>query len=166
MKNKRGKIVSKKQNANGKRAYKNVENWVKAFMQARKILHVQGFHTINGGSLQGKALYFKAKVDEGLHAGAEGSACSRFSSHQWWKFAGKGPVFQGESGRRPSCRRGRFCMFKVFIPSMVEVCRERPCISRRKWTKAFMQARKVLHVQGFHPINGGSLQGKALYFKA
>merc|ERR1711904_587061 len=62
MKNKRGKIVSKKQSANGKRAYKNVENWTKAFMQARRILHVQGFHAINGGSLQGKALYFKAKA--------------------------------------------------------------------------------------------------------
>merc|ERR1719316_947288 len=62
MKNKRGKIVSKKLNAKGKRAFKNVETWTEAFMQAREMLRVEGFHAINGKSLQGKALYFKAKA--------------------------------------------------------------------------------------------------------
>merc|ERR1719235_2106172 len=62
MKNKRGKIVSKKMNAKGKRAYKNVETWIEAFMQARDMLRVEGFHAINGKTLQGKALYYKAKA--------------------------------------------------------------------------------------------------------
>merc|ERR1719198_2527019 len=61
IKNKRGKIVSKRQSAAGKRAYGNIKAWVEAFISARKALHVQGFHAVNGKSLQGKALYFKAK---------------------------------------------------------------------------------------------------------
>merc|ERR1719390_148853 len=62
MKNKRGKIVSKRQNASGKRAWKNVETWCEAFMQAREMLRVEGFHAINGKTLQGKALYYKTKA--------------------------------------------------------------------------------------------------------
>merc|ERR1719161_410373 len=62
MKNKRGKIVSKKQNAKGKRAFKNVESWIEALMEARDMLRVDGFHAINGKTLQGKALYYKAKA--------------------------------------------------------------------------------------------------------
>eukprot|EP00929_Paragymnodinium_shiwhaense_P068248 TRINITY_DN342_c0_g3_i1.p2 TRINITY_DN342_c0_g3~~TRINITY_DN342_c0_g3_i1.p2 ORF type:complete len:140 (-),score=53.32 TRINITY_DN342_c0_g3_i1:304-723(-) len=62
MKNKRGKVVSKKQAANGKRAFKNVETWVDSVMQARKALSVNGFVPINGGTLQGKALYVKSKA--------------------------------------------------------------------------------------------------------
>merc|ERR1711903_272595 len=60
-KNKRGKVVSKRQSAAGKRRYGNIKAWTQAFMAARKALHVQGFHAVNGKSLQGKALYFKAK---------------------------------------------------------------------------------------------------------
>merc|ERR1719408_798221 len=62
MMNKRGKVVSKKQNAKGKRSFKNVETWVEAFMQAREMLRVDGFHAINGKTLQGKALYYKTKA--------------------------------------------------------------------------------------------------------
>merc|ERR1719375_809029 len=62
MRNKRGKVVSKRKNAQGKRAYKNVETWTEAFMQAREMLRVEGFHAINGKSLQGKALYYKTKA--------------------------------------------------------------------------------------------------------
>merc|ERR1712224_416536 len=62
MRNKRGKIVSKKNNAKGKRAFKNVETWVEALMQAREMLRVDGFHAVNGKTLQGKALYYKTKA--------------------------------------------------------------------------------------------------------
>jgi len=62
MKNKRGKIVSKRNNAFGKRAFKNIETWQEAFMQAREMLRVEGFHAINGKTLQGKALYYKTKA--------------------------------------------------------------------------------------------------------
>merc|ERR1711975_203363 len=61
IKNKRGKVVSKRQSAAGKRRYGNIKPWTQAFMAARKALHVQGFHAVNGKSLQGKALYFKTK---------------------------------------------------------------------------------------------------------
>merc|ERR1719375_1083742 len=62
MRNKRGKIVSKKRNAMGKRNYKKLETWTEAFMQAREMLRVEGFHAINGKTLQGKALYYKTKA--------------------------------------------------------------------------------------------------------
>merc|ERR1712014_346683 len=62
MKNKRGKVVSKRQSASGKRRFSNIESWVEATMAARKALHVTGFCAINGKTLQGKALYCKAKA--------------------------------------------------------------------------------------------------------
>mmetsp|Transcript_68989 Transcript_68989/g.127121 ORF Transcript_68989/g.127121 Transcript_68989/m.127121 type:complete len:171 (+) Transcript_68989:117-629(+) len=58
--NKRGKIVSKKASAHGANMYKFVEEWVKAFMEARADLGTAGFLAINGKSQQGKALYTKA----------------------------------------------------------------------------------------------------------
>merc|ERR1711937_87233 len=62
MRNKRGKVVSKRNNAKGKRSFKNVETWTEAFVQAREMLRVEGFHAINGKTLQGKALYYKTKA--------------------------------------------------------------------------------------------------------
>mmetsp|Transcript_51654 Transcript_51654/g.82058 ORF Transcript_51654/g.82058 Transcript_51654/m.82058 type:complete len:115 (+) Transcript_51654:47-391(+) len=61
MKNKRGKVVSKKASAHGMRAFKRIEGWVDVVMEARAALHSRGFVAINGKTLQGKALYFKAK---------------------------------------------------------------------------------------------------------
>merc|ERR1719499_824769 len=60
-KNKRGKIVSKKQAAAGKKAFQHIANWVQACTQAKKSLSITGFVAINGKSGQGKALYAKAK---------------------------------------------------------------------------------------------------------
>ena len=62
MKNKRGKVVSKLQNAAGKKAYKNISAWNTALMQARKELGIKGFCAVNGKTAQGKALYAKAKA--------------------------------------------------------------------------------------------------------
>merc|ERR1719436_1227827 len=62
MRNKRGKIVSKRASANGKQRYKNVEDWIAALMEARGLLQTKGFVAINGKSLQGKALYVRAKA--------------------------------------------------------------------------------------------------------
>merc|ERR1711972_1060731 len=78
MKNKRGKIVSKRQNAHGKRIYKHVEDWIEALMEARQALHSKGFVAVNGKTLQGKALYVKAKaIREARRSGGAGSAsCS------------------------------------------------------------------------------------------
>merc|ERR1739848_218322 len=52
MKNKRGKIVSKKQHARGVRIYKKngLAKWTKAFMQARKNLGIKGFVACKKGS--------------------------------------------------------------------------------------------------------------------
>merc|ERR1711979_27931 len=52
MKNKRGRIVSKKANAAGKRTYKRngLAKWNKAFMQARKNLKLSGFVACKKGS--------------------------------------------------------------------------------------------------------------------
>merc|ERR1719284_2249839 len=54
MKNKRGKVVSKKSSASGKRAFKNIQDWVSSVVAARKALQVTGFVAVNGKSLQGK----------------------------------------------------------------------------------------------------------------
>merc|ERR1711976_992801 len=62
MRNKRGKVVSKKSNASGKRAFRNIQDWVSSVVEARKELQVTGFVAINGKSLQGKALYVKSKA--------------------------------------------------------------------------------------------------------
>merc|ERR1712048_421435 len=52
MKNKRGKIVSKKSHANGKKVYKKngLGKWTKAFMQARKNLGLKGFVACKKGT--------------------------------------------------------------------------------------------------------------------
>jgi len=62
MRNKRGKIVSKRASANGKRRFKQIEDWVEAHVAARQALHVKGFVAMNGKTLQGKALYVKTKA--------------------------------------------------------------------------------------------------------
>merc|ERR1719150_2157795 len=52
MKNKRGKIVSKKAHAKGLRTYKKngLAKWTKAFMQARKNLGLKGFVACKKGT--------------------------------------------------------------------------------------------------------------------
>merc|ERR1712008_366789 len=59
MKNKRGKVVSKRASAAWVRRNKD---WVDACMKARGALNLSGFVAINGKSMQGKALYLKAKT--------------------------------------------------------------------------------------------------------
>jgi len=62
VKNKQGKIVSKAQSARAKKLFSSrLGAWHKAVMAARKALGVQGFCAIGGKSVQGKALYAKAK---------------------------------------------------------------------------------------------------------
>ena len=61
MKNKRGKVVSKKGHAKGLQRYKKIAGWVAAVGKARKALGIKGFCAINGKKGQGKALYAKAK---------------------------------------------------------------------------------------------------------
>merc|ERR1712039_864656 len=52
MQNKRGRVVSKKANAAGKRTYKRngLHKWTKAFMQARKNLGLNGFVACKKGT--------------------------------------------------------------------------------------------------------------------
>merc|ERR1711981_30263 len=55
--NKRGKIVSKKSSANGKKQYANIKGWTAAVQKARKALNVKGFVAVKKGT----PLYKKAK---------------------------------------------------------------------------------------------------------
>ena len=57
VKNKSGKIVSKKRLAHGKKAYANIKGWTVAVQKARKALGVKGFVAVKKGT----ALYKKAK---------------------------------------------------------------------------------------------------------
>jgi len=59
MRNKRGKIVSKRKSAANARTSKD---WIDSIISARKLLNLDGFVLINGKSPQGKALYIKAKA--------------------------------------------------------------------------------------------------------
>merc|ERR1712146_221724 len=59
IKNKRGKIVSKKAAAAGRESFKNVKTWVDCHVAARKELRLKGFVALNGKSRQGKELYAK-----------------------------------------------------------------------------------------------------------
>ncbi|CAE7730928.1 unnamed protein product [Symbiodinium sp. CCMP2456] len=62
MKNKYGKVVSKKKHASGKLFQKLGQKWISAVMTARKELGMKGFCAVGGKSAQGKALYAKAKA--------------------------------------------------------------------------------------------------------
>merc|ERR1739848_787911 len=55
--NKRGKIVSRKSAAHGKKQYANIKNWTVAVQKARKALGVKGFIAVKKGT----PLYKKAK---------------------------------------------------------------------------------------------------------
>merc|ERR1712032_111550 len=57
MRNKFGKIVSKKASAAGKKRYAQIKGWIMAVQKAKKQLGVQGFVAIKKGS----DLYKKAK---------------------------------------------------------------------------------------------------------
>merc|ERR1719356_380418 len=62
IKNKGGRIVSKKSSARAKRAYgKTIKAWSDAVKAARKALGVTGFVPVGGKSAAGRALYAKAK---------------------------------------------------------------------------------------------------------
>jgi len=63
MRNKAGKIVSKKASAASKSRYakSGLKVWADAVKKARKELGLKGFVAIGGKSSQGKALYAKAK---------------------------------------------------------------------------------------------------------
>merc|ERR1719163_2773364 len=62
MKNKRGKVVSKKSHDIGKRRFAAIKKWSAAVSKAKEALHLTGFVAIGGKSPQGKALYAKAKA--------------------------------------------------------------------------------------------------------
>merc|ERR1712085_170916 len=62
MKNKRGKVVSKKQHAAGKKSYAGIKKWTECVNKARSALGLKGFVAINGKKPEGKALYAKAKA--------------------------------------------------------------------------------------------------------
>ena len=57
MKNKNGKVVTKKAHAAGRRAYKNIRGWTQAVSKARKALGITGFCAVKKGT----ALYKKAR---------------------------------------------------------------------------------------------------------
>merc|ERR1711934_107921 len=63
VKNKTGRVVSKKASARGKRLYVNsgLKKWADACKKARKELGLKGFVAIGGKSADGKALYAKVK---------------------------------------------------------------------------------------------------------
>merc|ERR1712093_269632 len=58
MKSKSGKIVTKRQHAAGKRAFKNIKAWTVAVTKARKDLKLKGFVPVKKGS----PLYKAAKT--------------------------------------------------------------------------------------------------------
>merc|ERR1719424_751968 len=60
-KNKRGRLVSKKQSAHGHKMYTNIRGWTTAFVSSRRQLNCQGFIAINGKTLLGKALYVRMR---------------------------------------------------------------------------------------------------------
>ena len=57
MRNKNGKLVTKKQHAAGRRSYKNIRGWTQAVSKARKALGITGFCAVKKGT----PLYAKAR---------------------------------------------------------------------------------------------------------
>merc|ERR1719245_1977477 len=62
IKNKSGKIVSRKSSERAKKAYKKngLDKWIKAVQQARKALGIKGFCPCGGKSAKGQAFLKKA----------------------------------------------------------------------------------------------------------
>merc|ERR1719456_1125813 len=60
VRNKAGKIVSRKKSALGKK-FDRVKGWRKAVMKARAVMGMAGFVAMNGQTAQGKALYAKTR---------------------------------------------------------------------------------------------------------
>merc|ERR1712087_40635 len=66
VKSRSGKVVSKKQSAQGKKVYgRTIKAWADATKAARKALGIKGFVPMGGKSAAGRALYAKAKA---IHA--------------------------------------------------------------------------------------------------
>merc|ERR1712129_613999 len=61
MLNRKGKIVGKRSSAKGRLFFRHIEAWTDSVMEARRALHMRGFVPCNGKTLQGKALYVKAR---------------------------------------------------------------------------------------------------------
>merc|ERR1711951_327995 len=61
IRNKHGRVVSKKLHAQGKKAYKNVQKFANAVKAARKALGIKGFVPIGGKTSKGQALLKKAR---------------------------------------------------------------------------------------------------------
>merc|ERR1711929_50304 len=61
IKNKHGRVVSKKAHAHGKKAYRNVAKFANAVKAARKALGIKGFVPIGGKTSKGQALLKKAR---------------------------------------------------------------------------------------------------------
>merc|ERR1712003_205270 len=57
MKNKSGKVVSRKQHNRGVKQFSKIKGWTKAVQQARKALGIKGFCAVNGSKGKGKELY-------------------------------------------------------------------------------------------------------------
>merc|ERR1711879_872248 len=64
MRNKYGKIVSKKASAAARKRYQTsgAKVWAQCIQQARKALNLKGFVPINGKVAEGRALYAKTKA--------------------------------------------------------------------------------------------------------
>merc|ERR1719228_1949023 len=63
MRNKDGKVVSKKRSAAGKKLYQKngLGKWTKAVQAAKKAMGIKGFQAIGGKSSKGQALLKKAR---------------------------------------------------------------------------------------------------------
>merc|ERR1719361_993911 len=63
IRNKQGKVVSKKGSAAGKRRYQKngLGKWTKAVQGARKALGIKGFQVVGGKTTKGQALLKKAR---------------------------------------------------------------------------------------------------------
>ena len=64
--NEQGKVVSEKARATGKRAYKFTQAWTQDVKAAREVFEVAVFVAVYRKSLEGKAIYVKAKASLAL----------------------------------------------------------------------------------------------------
>ncbi|CAE7317929.1 ybeQ [Symbiodinium natans] len=85
MKNKSGRVVTKKQHAKGKALFQQfAKKWLEACMQARKELGLKGFCAIGGKSAQGKALYAKAKALSDDDTDVESGSSPDYEGEEDW----------------------------------------------------------------------------------
>ena len=116
MKTKTGKIITKRQHARGKKAYKNIKGWTVAVQKAKKELNLKGFVAVRRGTPlyeTAKASTIGASASSSITSMAKSSTIARGKRQKVVVFSGLGDKVKTTSGfRKADLMKTKTEMFK------------------------------------------------------